>query len=220
MIKEFKEYPGYFITDKGEVIGTRGKVLACKKKTNVLSVGIRKYGTSVSIPKVMKQYFLGNCKYLYYKDGNMKNCNLNNLCILGEETTTELIIKYLKNKYPNEIFKSFYKGFYFISNKARVLSFTLGIEKELSQYNNPRGYLRFKLENNKHFETHRVMGRVFLNANPGFTDCVHHIDMNKHNNNLDNLIILSPSEHSKLHAKKFKIDRDNKNGRIKGYHVN
>jgi hypothetical protein len=44
---------------------------------------------------------------------------------------------------------------------------------------------------------------------------VHHIDDNHNNNKLDNLEILSRSNHTKLHNKNKKIIRDNKTGKIK-----
>ena len=37
---------------------------------------------------------------------------------------------------------------------------------------------------------------------------IHHVDGNGHNNSLDNLVLLSRSEHAKLHAKLRKENRD------------
>lgn len=45
---------------------------------------------------------------------------------------------------------------------------------------------------------------------------VHHIDKNRLNNNINNLIVLTHSEHMKLHNKEKIIIRDKTNGRIIG----
>lgn len=43
---------------------------------------------------------------------------------------------------------------------------------------------------------------------------VHHVDENKLNNDINNLIVLTKSEHTKLHNSKKEIIRDKKSGRI------
>lgn len=51
---------------------------------------------------------------------------------------------------------------------------------------------------------HRVIAEQKYGRKLGSFDYVHHIDGNKKNNHPDNLIVLSPSEHAKLHAEERK----------------
>lgn len=46
---------------------------------------------------------------------------------------------------------------------------------------------------------HRVIAETILGRTLTYQEVVHHIDENPRNNNLDNLIILSRSDHAKLH---------------------
>lgn len=51
---------------------------------------------------------------------------------------------------------------------------------------------------------HRVIGEKIAGRKLRSDEHVHHIDGDKHNNNASNLVILTASEHGKLHAKKTK----------------
>ncbi|WP_412095795.1 HNH endonuclease [Bacillus haynesii] len=55
------------------------------------------------------------------------------------------------------------------------------------------------------------LGRPLLDC-----ECVHHKDENKLNNSIDNLEILSKSEHTKLHCQGKTLLRDGETGRILG----
>ena len=59
-----------------------------------------------------------------------------------------------------------------------------------------RGYEKIYLPNNNKWEyTHRL----FVNDIPRKKMVVHHIDFNKHNNNSENLIVMTWGDHTKLH---------------------
>jgi len=57
----------------------------------------------------------------------------------------------------------------------------------------------------------RAIGRELMSH-----ECVHHKDHNRANNSIENLELMSRSEHSRLHACERKKIRDEKTGRFKG----
>ena len=61
-------------------------------------------------------------------------------------------------------------------------------------------YKKIKLSDGTTIDEHRLVTRVV-----GFDTVVHHIDGNKKNNSLENLQIMSRSEHCKLHGFGTKI---------------
>jgi hypothetical protein len=67
--------------------------------------------------------------------------------------------------------------------------------RELSQFLNPSGYLRVKM-NNKSYEIHRIVAKFFIGERPEGL-CVNHIDGNKLNNKPSNLEYITISENVK-----------------------
>jgi hypothetical protein len=67
--------------------------------------------------------------------------------------------------------------------------------RELSQFLNPYGYLRVKM-NNKSYEIHRIVSRFYLGDLPKGL-CVNHKDGNKLNNKPDNLEYITIAENIK-----------------------
>lgn len=55
---------------------------------------------------------------------------------------------------------------------------------------------------------HRVVMERFLERDLTQAEQVHHIDGNRHNNKIENLVIMNISEHQKLHADMYKIVYD------------
>ncbi|MDE2020412.1 MAG: HNH endonuclease [Patescibacteria group bacterium] len=66
-----------------------------------------------------------------------------------------------------------------------------------------RGYLK---RNGRH--EHRIVMEKYLGRKLRRNEIVHHIDENKHNNDIRNLRVMSQSEHARLH---FKGRKKNKN---------
>ena len=60
------------------------------------------------------------------------------------------------------------------------------------------GYRRIRI-NGKYIKEHRYLMSQHLNRSLNRNEHVHHINGNKLDNRIENLIILSPSEHSSLH---------------------
>lgn len=72
---------------------------------------------------------------------------------------------------------------------------------------NGNGYQVFKDKEGKEILIHRrVCEKKYKNIPPGFI--VHHIDGDKTNNRPDNLILLHPKDHYRVHVKKDLIIRD------------
>ena len=67
--------------------------------------------------------------------------------------------------------------------------------KELSQFLNPNGYLRVKM-NNKSYEIHRIVAKFYLGEMPKGL-CVNHKDGNKLNNKPSNLEYITIAENIK-----------------------
>jgi hypothetical protein len=67
--------------------------------------------------------------------------------------------------------------------------------RELSQFINPNGYLRVKM-NNRSYEIHRIVTKFYLGDMPKGL-CVNHKDGNKLNNNPSNLEYITISENVK-----------------------
>lgn len=89
-----------------------------------------------------------------------------------------------------------YEGLYQISSKGRVKRIlyrnqyaTLILPRIMKLDPNDRGYLRVTLTKNGNrtqFRVHRLVAQCFI-PNPDELPEVNHIDMNKSNNNVDNL---------------------------------
>ena len=73
------------------------------------------------------------------------------------------------------------------------------------------GYIRITI-NKKRVLKHRYIMEKFLNRKLFKNEIIHHIDGNNKNNELKNLIILTQSEHSKLHNKNGRFSKINCGG--------
>ncbi len=63
-------------------------------------------------------------------------------------------------------------------------------------------YLAVKV-NGKKYDKHRYLMMQHLGRDLATDEHVHHIDRNPLNNSIDNLMVLSKSDHAKLHRKDF-----------------
>lgn len=63
----------------------------------------------------------------------------------------------------------------------------------------PYGYKKIKLKNNKTRDEHRLVMEKFLGRKLERYEIVHHKDGNKRNNSLENLEVMTLSEHSRIH---------------------
>lgn len=91
---------------------------------------------------------------------------------------------------------------YFVSNCGRVKSYCGYYAIILKQEKTKDGYLLVKI-NGKNVSVHKLVAAAFCENK--YTDQkteVHHTDLNRNNNNANNLEILTPQEHRKRHRKK------------------
>ena len=79
----------------------------------------------------------------------------------------------------------------------------------------PNGYMEITRGDSKFKSLHRHIMEKHLGRSLSRGECVHHIDGDKLNNRIENLSVMSRSEHASLHAKENtnKRKRD-KNGRL------
>ena len=89
---------------------------------------------------------------------------------------------------------------YAVSNYGRVMNLKTGniITPDTSYH----GYARITVRNSigkiVHYYIHRLVASLFIPRPPKCTE-IHHIDGNKLNNNVDNLLWMIPKDHHKTH---------------------
>ena len=113
-------------------------------------------------------------------------------------------VKVTKNemKTMKEVFKSIpdYEGMYEVSNLGRVKSFKMNKETILKSPVDKVGYELVGLSKDgisKSYKVHKLVAMAFLNHIPnGYVSVVNHIDLDKTNNRVDNLEVVSARENS------------------------
>lgn len=184
-----------------------------KKKTfdEFVNDSIKVYGDVFEYPQ--KEYvnartkMLVRCKicgYEFYrvpKDHLIKKygCQYCNLLKLKPNNNTMLDDEEWKDIHE-------FEGLYKISNKGRLMSFGDSFWKILSNKNSKGKYLNVVLRRKDGFrksvKIHKLVYETFIGKNTSDKLMyIHHIDGNKQNNCVENLILVSPKEHSRIHSK-------------------
>ena len=96
---------------------------------------------------------------------------------------------------------------YYGTSEGDVISFKGKQPKFIKQCNHQRGYTQFQVYKSKNdvsmYLTHRFVFECFFGEiEEGM--CVHHIDHNKTNNGIDNLILVTDAE-NKAYAKEYGV---------------
>lgn len=117
------------------------------------------------------------------------------------------------------------KGILGASLKGRKREFTEEWKSNISKAKSGKGvglskkkdgYVQITMGENKGRGLHVVIMEEKIGRKLFANECVHHIDHNKHNNNIENLALMTRSEHAALHAKENNEKRERlKNGRYK-----
>lgn len=99
-------------------------------------------------------------------------------------------------------------------HKDNISKSKIGIGKGYSL--KPNGYYEITMGENKGRSLHIVIMEKHIGRRLYANECVHHIDHNKTNNDISNLVVMTRSDHNRLHAKENidNIKRDEK-GRFK-----
>lgn len=87
---------------------------------------------------------------------------------------------------------------YYVSNCGRVKSKSKWKAIILKQHENNRGYKRVEIHKKK-ILTHKLVAKYFLKQPTEKHTEIHHIDLNKKNNHLNNLIYLTKKQHNEIH---------------------
>lgn len=106
---------------------------------------------------------------------------------------------------------------YEISNLGNIRSLKNNKEKILNQNINGRGYVCINLSQNGKIKTkyiHILIYENLHNCKLKNNECIHHIDENRLNNNLNNLEKMIKSNHHKLHANIENRKGENNNNSI------
>lgn len=98
-------------------------------------------------------------------------------------------------------------GMYFVSNKGNVLSLYRNLPQLLTPYKRGK-YLAVKLKGKNHY-IHKLVAEQFLIQPSAEHTEIHHIDINPFNNNVFNLVYLTPVQHRQIHQKHRKEKRNN-----------
>lgn len=107
-----------------------------------------------------------------------------------------------KGKYKNYkiIYHDYEPTIYAVNKKGKVINLKTG--HEMKQRLNVNGYYMVRLSFTKYNRSevliHRLIATYFI-PNPEHKNHVHHIDKNKLNNEINNLIWVTEEEHRKLH---------------------
>lgn len=132
-----------------------------------------------------------NDERIIFIDGNIRNCNLQNLKLLNFQSRDEIALL-LSEKYQERILPiQEYKNYY-ISENGNVYSYYNSTSKILKPYVGTDGYLQVKIPDNygadTHIKLHRMVATLFVNnPKPDEYNVVHHKNENKLNNNSSNL---------------------------------
>lgn len=111
------------------------------------------------------------------------------------------------NLLPDEIWRYVrgFEGVYAISNQGRLASNKRGCWKVLSNRNSKGDYLTVVLKNGDnvlHTRLHRLVYEAFVNPIPkGKKNHIHHLNGNKQDNRVENLVFNTAKEHNLIHVK-------------------
>lgn len=82
------------------------------------------------------------------------------------------------------------------------------------------GRVEYTMGKNKYKSAHTVLMEERIGRKLHKDECVHHIDRNKSNNNLNNLALVTTSGHARLHRFEDKLEGKNRTRNINGRFTN
>ena len=178
-----KCYPSTF--DKKKYCSTECRIKATHIFTNCIYCG-KEYSVAKSLynngKNIRHKCCSESCRDKYHKDFKNKRLTLCLCCgkiIKRRESKTGLLFcsQQCSRKYMRGINSPFYKGGTISSNGYKIIKID--------------GKYRFE----HRLKMEKYLGRKLLNS-----EDVHHIDGDKLNNRIDNLLVISKSDHARLHG--------------------
>lgn len=203
MEKKVKGYEKYYtINQNGEVFSIKTKKkLAISKDVKTLPAYrfFDKKRFTVEELLINNGFVsLKDSEFIYYKDDNPFNTNINNIVVLDKNKDREKIIQKHSGKRAKELYKD-----YFFTDDGEVYSMKNNKIKKLSPFLRHDGYYEVKIQVNReavHVKIHRAVATLFV-ENKKDNSVVNHIDGNKLNNHYSNLEWTDSflnNEHAKL----------------------
>jgi hypothetical protein len=158
---------------------------------------INKYKSGLSIPDLFKECGIPKSTIRYcLKKNNVLRSNKEGIVLAGKQG------KLSTTKGKTRIFNDEWIKNIGIGRKKWGETFAKGITLKKS------GYLEHTNGVNKGKHAHIVIMESYLNRKLNKNEVVHHIDGNKQNNCVENLQVMTRSEHSSLHATENLITRE------------
>jgi len=143
------------------------------------------YQSGMSITEVSKKtgIALSTLRFRYYNAGILRTRSegIRNASLKGRLSSNKGVKRTFTDEWKENISKS-----------------KLGLGKGTSL--KPNGYIEITMGENKGRSEHVVIIESVIKRRLYSNECVHHIDHNRANNSLENLQLMTRSEHSKLHA--------------------
>lgn len=99
-------------------------------------------------------------------------------------------------------------GRYYILRDGTVISFCHQQPAILIPLDNGNGYKYVKI-GGKNYYIHKLVADAFLIYDKEENTVIHHLDLNRNNNHIENLLPLSVEEHALIHKLWRKLNADN-----------
>lgn len=89
-------------------------------------------------------------------------------------------------------------GRYFVIPQGQVISFCKDEPRVMAQNDNGNGYLYITI-GKKNYYIHRLVAKAFIKNDDEEKTIIHHLDRDRSNNEVSNLIYVSPKRHQLIH---------------------
>ena len=113
----------------------------------------------------------------------------------------ELVIYAMENpqiKLMKEVVVTNAEGRYFVIPQGQVISFCQGEPRIKALNDNGNGYLYITI-GKKNYYIHRLVAEAYIKRDDEEKSIIHHLDRDKSNNDVSNLLFVTPKRHQQIH---------------------